>query len=308
MNRFPGFVLQRFAALAVILMLAGMPAAHAVIGAAPDSPTALVDPNILSSPWSGVGSLVVDGSPYSAVLIAPGYVLTAAHVVYGKSPASMTFNLNVGSSFAGTIGVDSLYVNPGFAGFIPAADGFVHSDLAVVKLSSSAPAGVSVYNLTQAPIKAGELLTFVGYGASGDGVNGVTVAGDSHVKRVGENHVEILPANSPDVYGFSFDQFSTLGPREATLGPGDSGSPTFVKDLNGKWSLAGINTFVGSISGGPTTPGTFGTIGGGMMLSAYAPWISSVVVSAVPEPSAGLLMLVGLGMAIILSAVRTLVV
>jgi len=54
----------------------------------------------------------------------------------------------------------------------------------------------------------------------------------------------------------------------------------FVND-NGVWKLAGISTFAWE---NPSRPGSGGVRGGGgMIVSAYSPWIQSV--TAVPEPA-----------------------
>jgi hypothetical protein len=87
---------------------------------------------------------------------------------------------------------------------------------------------------------------------------------------------------------------ATLGAnREASLVQGDSGSAAFVK-VNGQWELAGINTFEAFFAGGPTVSGAYGTGGGGVVLSSYLPWITSVM--AVPEPSEWLMLLAGMGL------------
>lgn len=66
--------------LAAFTLLASEHALGIMAGAPPDSPAARIDPNTTSSPWSGVGSVVVNGAPYSGVVVAPNFVLTAAHV------------------------------------------------------------------------------------------------------------------------------------------------------------------------------------------------------------------------------------
>jgi len=49
-----------------------------------------------------------------------------------------------------------------------------------------------------------------------------------------------------------------------------------------------VNTFTATFSGGPTTPSTFGTAGGGQSLAAYTAWIDSTIAAAeVKYQSAG---------------------
>ena len=55
-----------------------------------------VAPNTADSPWAGVGSLSVGTSVFTGTLIAPGYILTAAHVVRGVDLSTITFRLNAG--------------------------------------------------------------------------------------------------------------------------------------------------------------------------------------------------------------------
>jgi hypothetical protein len=71
---------------------------------------------------------------------------------------------------------------------------------------------------------------------------------------------------------------------ESTFASGDSGGPSFLCEggagdqcAGGRWLLAGINTFVSKAAGGAAKPSTFGTLGGGMVVSAYVDWIEGVV-------------------------------
>jgi len=309
--------------LLVLQVVFFSPAAHAIVGGDPngvpaDSPRSRVDPNVPSSPWAGVGSISVGDRDYTATLIDPRHVLTAAHVVNGARADSVTFTLNADGDASQRIAAQAIYVNPDYHGFTPASDGIVHADLAIVELSAPAPANVPTYALYTQPIKPGTLLTLVGYGAGGDGVHGVAEgSASSHWKRVGSNMADVLfpglnGKKKLEAYLFDFDgpdassSFvggTTLGNAvEATLGVGDSGSPAFVLD-DGVWRLAGVNTFVTGYRNGPARPGVFGTGGGGMLVSGYADWISatvgaSAIVSPVPEPMSaaywvgGLLMMV----------------
>jgi hypothetical protein len=145
---------------------------------------------------------------------------------------------------------------------------------------------------------AGTTLTFVGYGDSGDGVNGITVTRDASIKRVGKNNADLLVADDEggganEVFAFDFDgpaggmNFlggTTLGnDEETTFGTGDSGGPAFFDDGSTLW-LAGVNTFVGDFTGGPAAP-LFGSAGGGVLIHAY---LDDFVlpVTAIPEASA----------------------
>ena len=168
----------------------------------------------------------------------------------------------------------------------------------------------------------------VGYGTSGDGINGYTVSPSFFVKRKGENVYDLSDTddetgNDPNapvevwyydfdgtVQGYNRDAYCEffggslcLSPQlandvESHLGGGDSGGPSFVRDANGNYILVANNTFGGNVCGWPNaaggpTPclnGDFGDVGGGILLASYFEWIRTTV----PEP--GSLALAGLAL------------
>lgn len=289
-------------AAAFPLLAASLPAHALMAGASPDSPGARVDANTSTSPFAGVGSISIGGSTYSGTLIAPGYVLTAAHVASGVAASDIVFNLNVGGNLTQQIGASAVFVNPSYTSFTSThpADG----DLAIIKLSQDAALGTPSYSLYRGNLGAGTTLTLVGYGDSGNGDTGIISAGaDPSVKRVGENNADSFAGRldgsiAKAIYYFDFDGPTgasnligggTLGNSlETSLASGDSGSPAFVKNAQGKWLLAGVNSFrFGSSL-------SFGNGGGGQLIAPYASWIDSVL-SPVPEPSQAHLLLSALG-------------
>lgn len=299
--------------------------AHAIMAGSPtgtpaDTPALRVDPNVASSPWAGVGVLEVGGKSFSAALIGPRHVLTAAHVVGGAGAGSLSFVLNAGGDASHRLAARAVYVNPGYQGFVPAADGVVHDDLAIVELSEAAPADIPYYVPHVDAPAAGTALTFVGYGATGDGVSGIAGGSAPYTKRVGANAADVLipdddGSGRAEVFVFDFDGpdastnrmgGTTLGNAvETTFGSGDSGSPALLL-VGGQWRLAGVGTFVAQFSGGPTQAGVFGTGGGGMLVSGYADWISGVVGAAapIPEPAPSALWMPGLALVAALSIRR----
>jgi V8-like Glu-specific endopeptidase len=247
-----------------------------------------VDPNN-SSTFAGVGSLsLASGGTFSGVLVGSRYVLTAQHVVgSGSDPSQWTFNVNLDSlgvsdrSFA----VARVYAAPGFTGF---GNGAVpRNDLTILELTRDVPGSVPVFELSTTALSLGKQITLVGYGGTGSATT----------KNRGTNIVEYIdpaPPASSDVFAYDFDNDTA---DQATVVGGDSGSGMFVNE-NGVWKLAGINTFSWQ---NPSQPGTGPTRGGGgMIVSAYAPWIQSV--TAVPEPSTWALFCPG--MVLLLWAVR----
>ena len=286
---------------------------HALVGGA-------VDPNTSGSPWAGVGAVNVNGGTFSGALIDRQYVLTAAHVVGGhvSAPGNVSFTLNADGAASRVITAESIVVFPGFTGTTPGSDGVWHDDLALIKLAAPVDSSVPVYGLYNGALD-GKTVTLVGYGGSGNGVNGATSPASANVKRVGQNRVDKMlpdddggdqaeiflfdfdgPDASSNVFGLSRRANLTLGATvEAQFAGGDSGSPVFVND-DGVWKIAGIAAFNGSVTGLPGSNVRFGSLGGGIIVAPYLPWITSTLVpplvTPVPEPHAWLLLLVGMGL------------
>jgi hypothetical protein len=274
--------------IALGLALAAPPSAMALVG----GPGVAV--NGASSPWNGVGSLNVGGSLFTATMIAPGYLLTAAHVVNGAAANNVSFQVNADTSYS--IGASDIFINPDYTGTTAGnvgGDPTNHSDLAIIKLTGAAGAEIPAYSLYAGNLQGADL-------------NFVSFAGSSTQKKTGENIADLLFTNATatnQTYMFDFDGPTlatnflgggTLGAnREASLVHGDSGSAAFV-NVGGQWQLAGINTFEVSFAGGPTTEGAFGTGGGGVVVRGYADWINGVIATPVPEPESGAMLLAGL--------------
>lgn len=291
--------------IALFLLFFALPA-HAIIGGA-------TDPNVADSPWAGVGAVSVNGGTFSGALVGNRYVLTAAHVVGGASPGTVSFVLNAGAG-SQAYAAESITVFPGFTGTQPGADGVWHDDLALIRLATPVDASVPVYGLYGGAL-ASEIVTLVGYGGAGDGMNGVTSGANAAVKRVGQNKVDKLLVDddggtAQEVFIFDFDgpdaTSNVFGPPvkanltlgetiEAQYAGGDSGSPVLLKD-NGVWKIAGVATFNGSTSLSSGSSVKFGSIGGGTIVAPYIPWIEATVAAPIPEPGAWLMMLVGLGL------------
>jgi hypothetical protein len=278
-------------ALAVLTLIGSNRAAALMAGAAPDSPTARVDPNTATSPWAGVGSVVVNGKPFSGVVIGLRHVLTAGHVP--GDPQHTKFQLNLGGEGAHVIPVAKVYRHPGFKGFDPRQP---RNDLAILVLADDVPAGVPIYPIHRGDIESGAVLTFVGYGGSGYGDVGVTIGARADVKRVGRNSADAFGEDAfgiKRVFMFDFDGPGAdnlmggagLGNAvESSFATGDSGGPSFLCEggtgdqcVGGRWVVAGINTFVSATSKRSLRPSVFGSLGGGMIVSAYVDWIESVL-------------------------------
>jgi hypothetical protein len=283
-------------AFAMILSaLAPRPASALMAGAIPDSPAQRVDGNTAGSPWRGVGSVVVKGMPFSGVLITPNHALTAAHVVGGAAPADVVFVLQPGTAAPVALAAEAITRFPGTT--------FPYDDLAIVHLRTPAPPGALPYPVRTTPLATGQIVTLVGFGASGNGDAGTSVIGSSSVKRVGGNRIDaIVPAlddsgRTSTFFVYDFDGPSgngviggpTLGNAfETGAAGGDSGSPVFA-EIDGATWLVGISTFVASTTAGQPVNYRFGTLGGGMLLSdvRFLDWLRvttrNTLVTTVPD-------------------------
>lgn len=291
--------------IALFLLFFALPA-HAIIGG-------VTDPNVADSPWAGVGAVSVNGGTFSGALVGNRHVLTAAHVVGGASPGKVSFVLNAGAG-SQAYAAESITVFPRFTGTQPGADGVWHDDLALIRLATPVDANVPGYGLYGGAL-ASEIVTLVGYGGGGDGMNGVTSGANAAVKRAGQNKVDKLLVDddggtAQEVFIFDFDgpdaTSNVFGPPvkanltlgetiEAQYAGGDSGGPVLVKD-NGVWKIAGVATFNGSTSLSSGSSIKYGSIGGGTVVASYIPWIEATVAAPIPEPHAWLMMLVGIGL------------
>lgn len=256
-------------------------------GATPDTPAARIDANTKTARWAGVGSISVGGGTFTGALIDRTHVLTAAHVVGGAKPDSITFNLNFGGDLTQRIAVAAVFTHPLYQGF---GHGNPGDDLAVLQLAQSAPLGVPTYGLYRDELPQGARLTLVGYGASGNGDKGVSMPAQPHVKRTGQNsadryasgdglpgqaHAFYYDFDGPDASSNAMGGHTLGNPLETTVASGDSGGPAFVRGPRNTWLIAGINTF--DIRANDKQPrGTFGTGGGGVLVAPQVAWIDRV--------------------------------
>lgn len=265
---------------------AGAPVRALMAGDPPDSPTRRLDPNVASSPWTGVGSVQSNGGVYSGVLVTPRFALTALHVVPAE-PHAIRFQLNVDRDISHRLDVARIHRHPEFKAMTVDYGAY---DLCLLELADPAPPEARVHPIKLSGLAPGDRITIVGYGASGFGSSGVSVPAVAALKRTGENVIDavirIAALPAPAIYLFAFDppdgtpqrnRHRSLGNRvETGLASGDSGSPVFTSTRDG-WVLAGMNTFVRD----PPTAGakrfSFGTQGGGQILAPHVPWMRTVI-------------------------------
>lgn len=267
------------------------PAMAIMAGALPDTPTARVDANTASSPWTSTVAILIGSGVYTGVVVAPSHVLTAAHVAGGSAPSSITVQINATATPA-TLGVSAVTTFPSAS--------FPYDDLSLLTLAAPVPSSVTILPILREGLPSHQTITLVGYGASGNGDTGATVNGSASVKRSGRNTADLVQTTVDTsgrtslFYLFDFDGPSgtgafgagTLGnTSETCFSVGDSGSPAFA-EINGRRWLAGINNFVATING-VGADYRFGTVGGGILLSdpRFIDWLDTQTGHTLADPN-----------------------
>ena len=342
------------ATLSLVLGISVATSAYAIVagdvnGTPPDSPAKRVDPNLPTSPFSGVVSINVryDGQSFicSGTLVSTRDVVTAGHcldtdgngtlidLTKAGSDVRVVFNAspNVGDPGRAIITATHVSMSPNFQGFgncpyATTTDFCLNDDIAVVTLEQDAPASAKIYPVFTGNVTTGQLFTMVGYGLSGDGINGYTVNPDFRIKRSGLNIMDLFDLNDEthfsagpqevwyaDFDGNGKDRFCDLfaictpilaNDKEANIDSGDNGGPAFL--FHGSdYLLLGNLTFVSNFGQSAPVPGAFGNYFAGMLAGAYADYLEDATggaiqlvpgTSTVPEPPTLALMLAVLGL------------
>lgn len=199
------------------------------------------------------------GRDGEGTLIAPRWVLTAAHVVdhLPKDARRVRFD---------TVDypIEKVILHPDWKPGEP-------EDVALLMLSRpvEAVSPVALYTDTD---EAGKLVTFVGRGDTGTGLTGPKIMDKK--KRAATNKVD--SADNEWLY-FTFDDPATATELEGISGPGDSGGPALI-EKDGRLYTAGISVWGRP---GKNGRGTYGAREGYTRVSSYTDWITSVMSNTV---------------------------
>lgn len=216
------------------------------------------------------------------VLIAPRWVVTAAHavswqrsidaVVVGGAPRAVS-RIVIHPDYRSPPRdmVESALKSGDWAAFfrfIEASD-----DIALIELAEPvrdvAPAQV---HGSPAP---GQVVRIMGRGATGTGSKGHSLHGPNRTDlRHGYN---TLTLSEGRWIAYAFDAPPHALPLEATTGSGDSGGPILVAAGN-DWHVAGVAAWKrGEVRGTEVVPGRYGELSYGVRLAHYADWLEATM-------------------------------
>lgn len=232
--------------------------------------------------FAGVGRIDVTNKTGSYIasgtLIAPGWVLTAAHVTAGARSATFTLGETVYQAAKAV-------AYPKWQGNLLAG-----YDIGLLQLVNSVPAEAAApAALYTGSGELGAIGTFVGFGQTGTGLTGA-VSFDGN-KRAGQNIIDAYysktPRETPRIFLTDFDNpgdpadnaYGSATPLtlEYLIAPGDSGGGVFA-DFPGDGLgplLVGVHSFLASFDG--YTDADYGDIAGSTRVSEFAHWIEDVL-------------------------------
>ena len=196
------------------------------------------------------------------ILIAPMWILTAAHVA---TELSVKNDIEIADT---THAVKSIFLHPQFRNYSETED-MAENDIALIQLKEPVKS-VSPLPLYTQKDELGKRVTFVGRGDFGNGLIGPdNVDGEL---RIATNRIEKTDAQW---LIFKFDAPPECTDLEGISGPGDSGGPALIMTDKG-WAIAGISSG-NNDQGQNLGEGRYGTWEYYTRVSFQLDWIESVL-------------------------------
>lgn len=242
-----------------------------------------VDDSKYLVPVSEFPALVDMPNEGHGVLIAPQWIITAAHTI-PMHPELKQVNINGKPRDVERVVIHAGYktlpqelIDPAIASgeamlivvFLSSSD-----DIALIKLTTPVT-DVTPVALYGDNVRPGEIVKIIGKGATGNGAEGYSLGGPNRTK-LRRAYNEITSA-----YGrwfcYRFDEPSSALPLEGALGNGDSGSPALIL-VKDEWLLSGVASWK-VVEGHVITAkyGRYDQITCNVRLSHYADWIKGVM-------------------------------
>ena len=241
-----------------------------------------VDDSKYRVPASDFPALVDMPGEGHGVLIAPQWVITAAHAITWQSEIKHIV-LNGTSR-----DVERLVIHPGykkppqelldhalatwdwtlFAALLSSSD-----DIALLKLAQPVT-DVSPVAIYKGDDEFGQIVEIMGKGATGTGGTGYDF-NDPHRTDLRRAHNKITSAHGR-WFCYVFDKPSETLPLEGGSGSGDSGGPVLIQ-AEADRLLAGLTSWTAPQGAVRTPPGQYGQISCNVRLGHYNEWIESVI-------------------------------
>lgn len=216
------------------------------------------------------------------VLIAPQWVVTAAHavawqqavdaVVVGGTPRAVRrIVVHPGYKQPPQAMIDAALKSGDWEAFFAFAA--TSDDIALIELAEPvrdvAPA--RIYRGSA----LGKVVRIMGRGATGTGSKGHSLHGPNRTAlRQGYNRIG---TEETRWIGYTFDAPPNALPLEASAGSGDSGGPILVA-VDKEWQVAGVTAWKrGLVEGTELRPGRYGETSYGVRLGNYVGWIEETM-------------------------------
>jgi hypothetical protein len=240
-----------------------------------------VDDSKYRVPASEFPALVDMPGEGHGVLIAPQWVVTAAHAVTWQSEIKQVTIAGVPRD------VERLVIHPGykkspqklldqalatwdwtlFRVLLSSSD-----DIALLKLAQPVT-DVSPIAINKSDDEFGQIIEIIGKGATGNGVTGYEFS-SSRRTELRRAYNKVTGADGRWLC-YMFDKPSEALPLEGGSGSGDSGGPVLLQTEKGLL-LAGLTSWSDPQSTN-RTPGRYGQITCNVRLSHYKDWIESII-------------------------------
>jgi chymotrypsin len=233
---------------------------------------------IQAAEFPALADMPVEGH---GVLIAPQWVVTAAHAVTWQPEIKQ---IMVGGT---SRAVERIEIHPGYKAppkqlleqalatwdwtlfrvLLASSD-----DIALAKLAQPITdvAPVSIFNGNS---EFGQIIKVIGKGATGNGVSGYEFSAP-HRTELRRAYNKVTSADGRWIC-YLFDNSADALPLEGGSGNGDSGGPILIEDKKG-WLLAGLTSWT-DLQSTNRTPGRYGQVTCNVRLNYYKQWIQSFI-------------------------------